>query len=91
MVKRFEESLIAGCDREDFRVIHYSLVGNHAHFIVEAGGPEALGRGMKSLTRRLMLAVNHVFGRKGPCWRIGITYGCSGRRSRCGGRWRTCS
>ncbi len=66
LVKRFEESLAAGCDRGDFRVIHYSLLGNHAHFIVEASCREALGRGMKSLTRRLMLAVNEVFGQRGP-------------------------
>ncbi len=66
LVRRLERSLAAGCDRGDFRVVHYSLLGNHAHFIVEASGREALGRGMKSLTRRLMLAVNEVFGRRGP-------------------------
>ena len=66
LVKRLERSLAIGCDRGDFRVVHYSLLGNHAHFIVEASSREALGRGMKSLTQRLVLAVNDVFGRRGP-------------------------
>ena len=66
LVLRLERSLVAGCDRGDFRVVHYSLLPNQAHFIVEASGRQALGRGMKSLTRRLMLAVNEVFERRGP-------------------------
>ena len=65
LVRRLESSLALGCERGDFRVAHYSLQGNHAHFIVEAKDRQALGRGMKSLTRRLVLAVNGVFGRRG--------------------------
>ena len=37
---------VAGC-----RVVHYSIQGNHVHMLVEAAGPEALGRGMKSRGR----------------------------------------
>jgi REP element-mobilizing transposase RayT len=66
LVRRLESSLARGCERGDFRVAHYSLQGNHAHFIVEAKDREALGRGMKSLTKRLVHAVNGVFGRRGP-------------------------
>ena len=47
-------------------MIHYSLLGNHAHLIVEASGRQALGRGMKSVGARLARAVNRVFGRRGP-------------------------
>ena len=65
-VRRFERSLArGGCERGDFRVAHYAIMGNHAHFIVEAVDAEALGRGMKSLVRRLVLSVHAVFSRRG--------------------------
>jgi REP element-mobilizing transposase RayT len=65
-VRAFERSLAKIRDRASFRVVHYSLQSNHAHFIVEAGGRDALGRGMKSLGARLARAVNRAFDRKGP-------------------------
>ncbi len=46
--------------------MHYSLQGNHAHLIVEARNPEALGRGMMAIGARLARAVNRVAGRSGP-------------------------
>ena len=46
--------------------MHYSLLGNHAHLIVEASERQALGRGMKAVGARLARAVNRVFGRRGP-------------------------
>ncbi len=65
-MRRFERSLArGGCERGDFRVAHYAIMGNHAHFIVEAVDAEALGRGMKSLVRRLVLSVHAVFSRRG--------------------------
>ncbi len=66
-MRRFERSLArGGCERGDFRVAHYAIMGNHAHFIVEAKDADALGRGMKSLVRRLVLSVHAVFSRRGP-------------------------
>ncbi len=66
-MKRFERSLArSGCERGDFRVVQYSILRNHAHFLVEAKDRDALGRGMKSLTRRLTYAVGAVFGLRGP-------------------------
>ena len=47
-------------------MVHYSLLSNHTHLIVEASGRQALGRGMKSVGARLARAVNRVFGRRGP-------------------------
>ena len=35
-VRAFEETLARGCDRGEFRLVHYALLGNHAHLIVEA-------------------------------------------------------
>ena len=66
LVREFERSLARACERGDFRVTHYSLLGNHAHLIVEASGRQALGRGMKSVGARLARVVNRVFERRGP-------------------------
>ena len=55
-----------GCERGDFRVVHYSLMGNHAHLLVEADDKAALASGMKSVGARLARAVNRVLGRSGP-------------------------
>ena len=64
-VRAFERSLVGASERGSFRVVHYSLQGNHVHFIVEAAGREALGRGMKSLGAQLARCVNRVFERSG--------------------------
>ncbi len=66
LIRVLERSFAEGCDRGDFRLTHYSILGNHAHLIVESKDRDALGRGMKSLTRRLTHAVNRAFGRRGP-------------------------
>ena len=66
LVREVERSFARARERGDFRLVHYSLQGNHAHLIVEAEGGDALGRGMKSLGSRLARAMNRVFGRSGP-------------------------
>jgi putative transposase len=53
-VREFRRSLAEACERGDFRVIHYSLQGDHAH------------RGMKSIAARLARAMNRIAGRGGP-------------------------
>jgi hypothetical protein len=52
--------------RPGFRLVHYSLQGNHLHALVEAGDRDALGRGMKALGVRFAKAVNRALGRRGP-------------------------
>jgi REP element-mobilizing transposase RayT len=66
IVDAIERTFGAGCVRPGFRLVHYSLQGNHAHLIVEAHDRDALGRGMKAIAARLALAVNRSAGRKGP-------------------------
>jgi REP element-mobilizing transposase RayT len=66
LVQEIERSFAACCERGDFRLVHYSLQGNHAHLLVEAVDRHALGRGMKALGARLARAVNRVFRRSGP-------------------------
>jgi REP element-mobilizing transposase RayT len=66
LVREVERSFARVCERGDFRLVHYSLQGNHAHLIIEAEDRDALGRGMKALGSRLARAVNRVFQRSGP-------------------------
>jgi hypothetical protein len=66
LVREMELSFARACERGDFRLVHYSLQGNHAHLVVEADGPNALARGMKAVGSRLARAVNRVFRRIGP-------------------------
>jgi len=64
-LRAFRETLGRGCERGDFRVVHYSVQRDHIHMIVEAAGKQALASGMKSIGSRVALAVNRVFHRKG--------------------------
>jgi len=54
-----------GCERFGFRLVHFSVQGNHAHFIVEAPDAKTLGRAMKGLEVRMARALNKVMDRKG--------------------------
>jgi hypothetical protein len=65
VVAELERSFARGPDRGNFRVVHYSIQSDHAHFIVEAAGRGALGRGMKSLAARFARAVNRASCRTG--------------------------
>jgi REP element-mobilizing transposase RayT len=65
IVREVERTFANGCVRRGFRLVHYSLQGNHAHLIVEAQDREALGRGMMAIGSRLARAVNRVFDRSG--------------------------
>jgi REP element-mobilizing transposase RayT len=65
LVREIERTFAAGCERPGFRLVHYSLQGNHAHLIVEARDRDALGRGMMAVGARLARAVNRIARRKG--------------------------
>ena len=65
VVRQVERTFAHGCERRDFRVVQYSLQGNHAHLIVEARDQDALGRGMMAIGARLARAVNRVARRNG--------------------------
>ncbi len=66
IVHEIERTFSRGCVRPGFRLVHYSLQGNHAHLIVEAQDRETLGRGMMAIGARLARAVNRIARRKGP-------------------------
>ncbi len=65
LVDEVRRTFSKGCERGEFRLVHYSLQDDHAHLVVEAKDKHALGRGMKAIGVRLARAVNRVFGRTG--------------------------
>jgi hypothetical protein len=66
IVREIERTFAVGCARPGFRLVHYSLQGNHAHLIVEASDRDALGCGMMAVGSRLARAVNRAAKRTGP-------------------------
>jgi len=54
-----------GCDRFGFRLVHYSVQGNHLHLLVEVQDRRALSRGMKGLGVRIARGLNRVMRRRG--------------------------
>lgn len=66
LVDALRASFARACEREDFRLVEYSIQNDHLHLIVEAEDEAALGRGMKSLSARVARAINRAFGRSGP-------------------------
>jgi hypothetical protein len=59
-------ALIAGATKEDgsFRVVHYAILSNHLHLIVEANDAKSLARGVQGLAIRMAWAVNRAMKRK---------------------------
>jgi REP element-mobilizing transposase RayT len=59
-------AIAAGGHRGDFRVVHFSVLGDHLHLVVEAAGAAALARGMQGLSVRLARRrINALLGRRG--------------------------
>jgi REP element-mobilizing transposase RayT len=56
---------VAGVGRADFRIVHFAVMSNHLHLIVEANDEHALGRGMQGLSIRIARGLNRIFRRKG--------------------------
>jgi REP element-mobilizing transposase RayT len=52
-------------ERSRFRIVHYSVQGNHVHLLVEAASARDLACGLKSVVARFARAVNRVYQRAG--------------------------
>ena len=66
VVREVQRSFAKAAEQRSFRVVHFSLQRDHVHLLVEANGPEALGRGMMSIGARIARAVHRAFGLRGP-------------------------
>ena len=64
--RALKRAFAGGCARFGFRLIHFSVQGNHIHCIVEAPDAVALGRAMKGLEVRMARALNKRMSRRGP-------------------------
>jgi REP element-mobilizing transposase RayT len=52
--------------RPGFRVVHFSVQGNHLHLVTEANDVPALSNGVRALSIRLARRLNRMMGRRGP-------------------------
>jgi REP element-mobilizing transposase RayT len=52
-------------DRREFRVVHFSVQGNHLHMLAEANDGRALSEGVQGLSVRLAKGLNRMMGRHG--------------------------
>jgi REP element-mobilizing transposase RayT len=64
-VRALEASFRRGCERPDFRLVHFSIQRDHLHLIVEADDASSLGRGVRALLIRLARTVNRAWKRRG--------------------------
>ena len=55
-------------NRDQFRVVHFSVQTDHVHLIVEADSRDHLRRGLNSLTCRAARGLNRCWNRRGPIW-----------------------
>ncbi|HEY3353611.1 MAG TPA: transposase [Polyangia bacterium] len=62
------EAAIRAAHRGDFRIVHFSIQGDHLHLIVEASDRAALVRGLRGFAIRSAKALNRALGRRGRVW-----------------------
>jgi REP element-mobilizing transposase RayT len=58
-------AFVSSKERDGFRVVHFSVQGNHLHVIVEARDSERLSRGMQGLATWIARRLNELIGRRG--------------------------
>jgi len=56
---------IYGSTREGFRVVHFAVMGNHIHLLVEATDEKRLSKGMQGLGIRMAIRLNRMMSRSG--------------------------
>jgi REP element-mobilizing transposase RayT len=61
---RAVRTAIRGAHRDGFWVVHFSVMTNHVHLIVEAKDRHALSRGMQGLKISIAKRLNHLWGRR---------------------------
>jgi len=63
VISRALEALRA---RDGAQVVHFSVISNHLHLLVEAVDAAALSRAMQALSIRIAQGLNALLGRSGP-------------------------
>jgi len=62
-------ALVRCCDRGRFRIVHFSVQGQHVHLLCEAANARALSRGVQGFKISLGRRVNAALGRSGAVFR----------------------
>ena len=62
-------AVLARSSEKGFRLLQFSVQGNHVHLIVEADDGVAFARGVQRLLSRAAMAINAVARRSGSVWR----------------------
>ena len=60
-----ERAMYAGALKGGFRLVHYAVMGNHVHLMVEAADRVKLARGMQGLGVRIARGLNRLMKRSG--------------------------
>jgi REP element-mobilizing transposase RayT len=63
--RALKTAFIRANERPSFHVVHFSVQGNHVHFLVEAEDTRSLSRGMQGLNVRMARALNRLMNRRG--------------------------
>jgi len=63
---RHIRGVIAESHRDDFRIVHFGVMTNHLHLIIEAADRDALRSGIQGFKIRLAKCLNTLFERSGP-------------------------
>lgn len=58
-------AFVAGCNRDGFRIVDWSIQGDHLHLVVEARDNRSLARGMQGFCVRVARGLNAHLGRTG--------------------------
>jgi len=64
--RQIRESFRRCCEKDGFRLVHFSVQGTHVHMVVEADELERLSRGMQGLGVSIAKRVNFTLVRRGP-------------------------
>jgi REP element-mobilizing transposase RayT len=59
-------AFVAGKDRRGFRLVHFAVLNDHLHLLVEADSLDSLQSGVQGLLIRVARALNRHWRRRGP-------------------------
>ena len=59
------KAFAGGREKSGFRLVHYGVMGNHIHLVVEADDRSSLAEGIRALNIRLARGLNKVWQRMG--------------------------
>jgi REP element-mobilizing transposase RayT len=74
MFRAVREASITTARREDFRIVHASVQGDHIHMMVEAEDKDAISNGMRGFQISAAMHINNALTRRTGCRRRGTVF-----------------